>query len=101
MDREEKILSLWYEEDQSLEAVWKAFSTEGDSTASVDLDYPGMPGLYSCKNVLHMPTPYQTQQPDTNNVGCVLIIGSNMRTKLSNWLPILIEQLQKPPQETG
>ncbi|KAL5971933.1 Integrator complex subunit 13 [Taenia solium] len=101
VDLEEKILSLWYEEDQSLEAVWKAFSTEGDCTASVDLDYPGMPGLYSCKNVLHMPTPYQTQQPDTSNVGCVLIIGSNMRTKLPNWLPILIEQLQKPPQEAG
>ncbi|CDS41946.1 cell cycle regulator mat89bb [Echinococcus multilocularis] len=101
VDSEEKILSLWYEEDQSLEAVWKAFSTEGNSVASVDLDYPGMPGLYSCKNVLHMPTPYQTQWPDTGNVGCVLIIGSDMRAKLSNWLPILIEQLQNPPQETG
>ena len=84
-----------------MESVWKAFSTEGGNTAVVDLDYPGMPGLYSCKNVLHMPTPYQAQHPSAGNSGCVFIIGSGMRAKLPTWVPILIEQLENPPPEKG
>ncbi|KAM7538130.1 hypothetical protein Aperf_G00000071841 [Anoplocephala perfoliata] len=99
VDAEEKILTLWYESDQSLESIWKAFSSISSSTATVDLDYPGMPGLFSCKNTLHMPTPFQVSQSDPENIGRVIVIGSDIEPKLKDWLVNLVEAIQMLPTE--
>ncbi|KAM3174566.1 hypothetical protein ACTXT7_010281 [Hymenolepis weldensis] len=101
VDLEEKILSLWYESDQSLKSIWEAFSSISTSTTSVDLDYPGMPGLFSCKNTLHMPTPYQITQSEPKNLGRVIVIGSDIEPKLKDWLVHLEEALKAPPTESS
>ncbi|VDN96034.1 unnamed protein product [Rodentolepis nana] len=101
VDLEEKILTLWYESDQSIRSVWEAFSSISTSTTSVDLDYPGMPGLFSCKNTLHMPTPHQVTQKHPKNLGRVIVIGSNIEPKLTGWVVHLEEALEAPPTESS
>uniref|UniRef100_A0A5K3EF69 Set apart in position or space protein n=1 Tax=Mesocestoides corti TaxID=53468 RepID=A0A5K3EF69_MESCO len=101
IDAEEKILSLWYENDQCLEAVWKAFSTEAVSTSFLDLNSSGLPGLFSSTNVLQLPCRGQAPGSGIGNIGRVIVFGSGLLRKFSGWLPGLVEQLAQPPQEAG
>lgn len=106
VESEEKILSVWYPNDQTLEAVWKVFS--GEATSSSRLDFNAyasstMPGLFSCRSVLQLPTPKQSADPSqkTNNCGRVILIGTNISARLPGWVPALIQQIKQPPQAAG
>uniref|UniRef100_A0A0X3Q4D0 Uncharacterized protein n=1 Tax=Schistocephalus solidus TaxID=70667 RepID=A0A0X3Q4D0_SCHSO len=102
IDSEEKINSVWYEEDQSLEAVWKIFSSEGLSNASLCVDFlDALPGLHSCKSVLQLPTPAQSGGSVKVNAGRVIVIGTDLKKKVKAWIPGILRQLREPPQEVG
>lgn len=100
VDVEERILSLWYESDQSLKSVWNAFTSINPSNSEVDLSYPGMPGLFSCKNTLHMPTPEQVTQNEPKNLGRVIVLGTDIESKLKDWIIHLEKAMQTPPTES-
>ncbi|VDN15654.1 unnamed protein product [Dibothriocephalus latus] len=95
VDSEEKINSVWYEEDQSLEAVWKIFSNEGLSNASLGVDsLDTLPGLHSCKSVLQLPTPAQSAGGVKVNAGRVIVIGTDLKYRIH------FEKIREPPQES-
>ncbi|KAL7063914.1 hypothetical protein AAHC03_05025 [Spirometra sp. Aus1] len=102
VDSEEKVNSIWYEEDQSLEAVWKIFLNEGLSTASLCVDsLDDLPGLHSCKNVLQLPTPAQSTGSIGVNAGRVIVVGTDLKKKIKAWIPEILRQFREPPQEEG
>ncbi|VDM02938.1 unnamed protein product [Schistocephalus solidus] len=60
--------------------VWKIFSSEGLSNASLCVDFlDALPGLHSCKSVLQLPTPAQSGGSVKVNAGRVIVIGTDLK----------------------
>ncbi|KAF7258189.1 hypothetical protein EG68_04586 [Paragonimus skrjabini miyazakii] len=97
-DTEEKIHSIWLDEDQNIEALWSIFTHEGPPT-NVDLDLKhcaSMPGLEASCNMLQMLTNSQKEQRNGTNAGRVIILSAFMREQISSWIPFVLAALSKP-----
>ncbi|KAK4471793.1 hypothetical protein MN116_004605 [Schistosoma mekongi] len=97
-DDEEKIHSIWLNEDQNLETVWNIFSQEGPpKTSSLDfLDRGSLPGLSSACHLLQMLTPHQKKNNSSENKGRVVVLSMSMGNQISSWIPDILLNLEKP-----
>ncbi|KAA3674496.1 uncharacterized protein DEA37_0008866 [Paragonimus westermani] len=98
-DTEEKIHSIWLDEDQNIEALWSIFTHEGPpSNANLDLKHcASMPGLEASCSMLQMLTNSQKEQRNGTNAGRVIILSAFMRyarITASEWL--FIDVLSEP-----
>ncbi|TNN10207.1 Integrator complex subunit 13 [Schistosoma japonicum] len=97
-DDEEKIHSIWLNEDQNLDTIWNIFSQEGPpKTSSLDfLDRGSLPGLSSACHLLQMLTPHQKKNNSSENKGRVVVLSMSMGNQISSWIPDILLNLEKP-----
>ncbi|CAH8522318.1 unnamed protein product [Heterobilharzia americana] len=96
-DDEEKIHSIWLNEDQNLETIWNIFSQEGPpKNTSVNLDRKSLPGLSSACHLLQMLTPYQKESNSVDNKGRVVVLSMCMSDRIRSWIPDILLNLEKP-----
>ncbi|XP_018644388.1 hypothetical protein Smp_172000, partial [Schistosoma mansoni] len=79
-DDEEKIHSIWLNEDQNLDTIWNIFSQEGPPKISSlsFLERGSLPGLSSACHLLQMLTPRQKEINSDENKGRVVVLSMSM-----------------------
>ncbi|OON19570.1 hypothetical protein X801_04561 [Opisthorchis viverrini] len=116
-DSEEKIHSVWLEEDQNIETLWSIFTHEGPPRElALDLkNCTVMPGLETACSMLQMLKPSQKGGQVVENTGRVVIISAYMRNasvSASEWLFVDLvadpeanyevpQPIEPPPGVTG
>ncbi|CAH8564960.1 unnamed protein product [Schistosoma rodhaini] len=97
-DDEEKIHSIWLNEDQNLDTIWNIFSQEGPPKISSlsFLERGSLPGLSSACHLLQMLTPHQKEINSGENKGRVVVLSMSMGNKVSSWIPDILSYLEKP-----
>ncbi|CAH8550212.1 unnamed protein product [Schistosoma rodhaini] len=97
-DDEEKIHSIWLNEDQNLDTIWNIFSQEGPPKISSlsFLERGSLPGLSSACHLLQMLTPRQKEINSDENKGRVVVLSMSMGNKVSSWIPDILSYLEKP-----
>ncbi|CAH8543532.1 unnamed protein product [Schistosoma guineensis] len=97
-DDEEKIHSIWLNEDQNLDTIWNIFSQEGPPKISSlnFLERGSLPGLSSASHLLQMLTPRQKEINSGENKGRVVVLSMSMGNKVLSWIPDILSSLEKP-----
>ncbi|VDP76522.1 unnamed protein product [Schistosoma mattheei] len=97
-DDEEKIHSIWLNEDQNLDTIWNIFSQEGPPKISSlnFLERGSLPGLSSASHLLQMLTPRQKEINSGENKGRVVVLSMSMGNKVLSWSPDILSSLEKP-----
>ncbi|TGZ75037.1 hypothetical protein CRM22_000611 [Opisthorchis felineus] len=102
-DSEEKIHSVWLEEDQNIETLWSVFTHEGPpKETTLDLkNCAVMPGLETACSMLQMLKPSQKVGQVAENTGRVVIISASMRSQITSWIPDILNSLNAPVNMAG
>ncbi|CAL8084359.1 unnamed protein product [Calicophoron daubneyi] len=102
-DNEEKIHTIWLEEDQNLEALWNVFTNEGPPTEeALDLrNCPSVPGLEPACSMLQMVKSSQKGSAVKDNVGRVIVLSALMKDQLGSWIPDILSCLKQPVKNVG